>query len=148
MSQRPVPRDPVLYEATKKDVWKIYDRPSAYRSGLLVKRYKQAFIDKYGDKVAPYRDGSDTPKNLREGLSRWFAEQWKDVNPERTETSYPVYRPTVRVSKETPLTVGEIDPQNLLEQSMLKQRVRGKATLPPFQSKSPSTSLLRKRREE
>ena len=147
MSKKPIPRDQALYEKTKEEVWKIYDRPSAYRSGLLVKRYKQSFIDKYGERASPYRDGSDTPKNLREGLSRWFAEQWKDVNPEGTETSYPVYRPTVRVTEETPLTVSEIDPKNLLQQSRLKQRLRDKRNLPPFQSNRSSKSLP-KRREE
>ena len=44
---------------------------------------------KYGD------DGK--PKNLK----RWYREEWYDVG----NRSYPVYRPKVKVSNKTPLTV-------------------------------------------
>ena len=36
-------------------------------------------------------------------------ERWRDVGGK----SYPVYRPTVRVSNQTPLTINEIDKDNL-----------------------------------
>ena len=74
------------------------------------------------------RYGEDgKPKNLK----RWYQEAWRDVG----NKSYPVYRPTIRKSKETPLTVKEIDPHNLEKQIALKQRIRDKKNLPPFKPK-------------
>jgi len=48
---------------------------------------------------------------------------------------YPVYRPTKRISKETPLLAKEIDPYNLMVLSLLKQIIKGDKNLPPFQEK-------------
>ena len=31
-----------LYNEIKDKVWKMYDKPSAYRSGMLAKMYKEA----------------------------------------------------------------------------------------------------------
>jgi len=43
-----------------------------------------------------------------------------------------VYRPTKRINKKTPLTPDEIDPANLKEQIVLKQKLKGKKNLPSF----------------
>ena len=67
------------------------------------------------------------PKNLK----RWFKEDWKDV----AGMDYPVYRPTKKVSKNTPLIPSEIEPTSLVEQSILKQKIKGKSNLPPFKAK-------------
>lgn len=64
-------------------------------------------------------------------LKRWFQEEWKDVG----DKSYPVYRPTKRVSSATPLTPNEIDPKNLQAQIRRKQQIRGEKNLEPFQAK-------------
>lgn len=109
-----------LYDSIKKEADKIYEKPSAYKSGWIVKTYKSRG-GKYGE--------DNKPKN--QGLTNWFKSDWKDIGG----LDYPVYRPTKRVNKYTPLTVNEIDPKNLLEQIALKQIIRGKANLPPFQSK-------------
>ena len=66
-----------------------------------------------------------------DGLRGWFKARWEDVGGKE----YPVYRPTVRVDKSTPLTVSEIDPKNLKEQIKLKQKIKGKKNLPPFKAK-------------
>jgi hypothetical protein len=58
-----------------------------------------------------------------------------DINPNKTKTSYPVYRPTVRVNKQTPLLVSEIDPKNLKQQIKLKQKIKGEKNLPKFLKK-------------
>jgi hypothetical protein len=58
-----------------------------------------------------YRESSDGGK-----LKRWFKEKWADVG----NKDYPVYRPTVKVSKDTPLTAREIDKTNLGAQIRLK----------------------------
>ncbi len=53
----------------------------------------------------------------------------------KNKTSYPVYRPTVRVTKKTPLTVYEIDKKDLIIKSKRKQKIKGKKNLKPFKSK-------------
>jgi hypothetical protein len=116
------PADPVLYEKAKKIVYAQYDKPSAYRSGALVKKYKEL-----GGKYI--EDGKEKP------LKRWFKEEWKDVNPNKTATSYPVYRPTKKVSKKTPLTVSEIDKKDLEKKARDKQKIKGTKNLEPFKKK-------------
>jgi hypothetical protein len=111
------PVDKDLYEKAKAEVYPKYDKPSAYRSGALVKRYKEL-----GGK---FKDTGGKP------LARWFKEDWKDVG----NKEYPVYRPTNRITKDTPLTPGEIDPENMALQIREKQKIRGKKNLPPFKGK-------------
>ena len=72
--------------------------------------------------------GDNKPKNLK----RWFQENWKDIGHQ----AYPVFRPTKKVSKETPLLVSEIKPSNLKKQIQLKQKLRGKSNLPKFIKKA------------
>lgn len=110
-----------LYEKAKKIVYSQYPKHSAYRSGQLVKRYKEMGGTYSGTK----------PKG---GLTSWFKENWKDINPNKTKDSYPVYRPTKRVNKDTPLTSSEIDPKQAKEQIALKQKIKGKKNLPAFKS--------------
>lgn len=104
-----------LYERVKKEADKVYTKPSAYKSGYIVKKYKEL-----GGRYA----NDDKPKNLQ----RWFKENWTDIG----QQDYPVYRPTKRVTKETPLTASEIDPEQAKEQIKLKQKIKGESNLPPF----------------
>lgn len=110
--------DKALYEKAKAKVYAIYKKPSAYRSGALVKEYKRL-------------GGTYSGQKTKMGLTAWFREMWKDVG----KKDYPVYRPTVRVNKDTPLTVREIDPKNLRKQIELKQKIKGNKNLPPFRAK-------------
>ena len=114
----PVIVDKELYNLVKLHADEVYEKPSAYKSGYIVKTYK-----KLGGR---YEDDNET-KNL----SRWFKEEWKDVG----NKAYPVYRPTIRVNKHTPLTIDEIDKTNLKKQIKQKQIIRGERNLPPFQKK-------------
>jgi hypothetical protein len=107
--------NPALYEKAKKIIYKKYEKPSAYRSGALVKLYKEMGGTYTEDKK---------PKNLK----RWFKENWQDI----AGLDYPVYRPTKRVDKNTPLLPHEIDFNNLVSQSLLKQTIKGRNNLPPF----------------
>jgi len=109
-----IPINKKLYEKAKSIVYPKYKKASAYRSGAVVKLYKEM-----GGK---FKDRGDKK------LSRWFKEEWKDVGNEE----YPVYRPTKRITKDTPLTVNEIDPQNLEEQIKQKQEIKGDHNLKPF----------------
>ena len=110
--------DKNLYAKVKAQADEIYKKPSAYKSGYIIKRYKEL-----GGK---FRDDGK-PKLLK----RWFREEWGDVGGK----SYPVYRPKKRISKGTPLTIYEIDPANLKKQIELKQKIRGRKNLPPFKPK-------------
>jgi len=114
----PIILDEDLYNKAKKIADEKYKKPSAYKSGFIVKTYK--------DLGGRYKD-DNKPKNLK----RWFKEDWKDVG----HKEYPVYRPTRRVNKSTPLTVTEIDPMNLQDQIKKKQVIKGKKNLPPFKKK-------------
>jgi len=121
MNKNAIILNPDIYERAKKTVYAQYKKPSAYRSGALVKKYKE-LGGKYSDEIN---------KN-QSALNRWYMEKWKDVNPNKTKNSYPVYRPTVRVNENTPLTLDEVDKKNLVKQSMKKQKIKGKNNLPPF----------------
>ncbi len=85
------PLDKELYESIKRKVWDMYDKPSAYRSGMLVKLYREAGGKYSGD------------KDKDEGLSRWYREVWES---DKGTKNYPhknsVYRPTIRLTKRHP----------------------------------------------
>jgi len=109
------PKDKVLYEKVKKMADEIYKKSSAYKSGYIVQEYKR--------RGGEYIDDSK-PKNLK----RWYKEKWEDIG----NKDYPVYRPTIKVNKQTPLIVKEIDPNQLKEQIKLKQKIKGTKNLPKF----------------
>jgi len=111
----PIINNPTLYEKAKKIADDKYTKPSAYKSGFIVKTYKEM-------------GGTYTDDNKPKNLKRWFKEDWKDVGG----MDYPVYRPTKKVSSKTPLTPSEIQPANLRNQTQLKQKIKGKSNLPPF----------------
>ena len=105
-----------LYEKIKEQVNKQY-KPSAYRSMLLVKRYKEAMESLQKE---PYTG----TKNKESGLQKWIRERWTN---QRGETGYKyrsdVYRPTVRVDKTTPATFSELTQQELKKAREKKARV-------------------------
>ena len=109
------PKDKDLYQKVKKFIYSKYPKHSAYRSGLLVKEYKKKYEDKYKSKDA--YSGTKTKK----GLTRWFAEDWRN---QRGEVGYKkkgdVYRPTKRVTKDTPKTFNEITKINI--KNAMKQK--------------------------
>ena len=80
----------------------MYEKPSAYRSGMLVKLYREARGKYSGD------------KDKNDGLPLWFASKWLN---QRGEVGYryksDVYRPTVRVNSKTPTTFQELTPQEI-----------------------------------
>jgi hypothetical protein len=107
--------NPEIYKVAKKEADKIYKKSSAFKSGYIVKKYKDL-----GGKYA----NDNKPKTLK----RWFKEKWQDLGHKK----YPVYRPTVRINKHTPLTANEIDKKNLQKQIIKKQIIKGNKNLPPF----------------
>jgi len=116
----PIINDKDLYAKAKKMADEIYKKPSAFKSGFIVKIYKEL--------GGTYKDDNEEKE-----LKRWFEAKWININPNKKQ--YPVYRPTVRVNKKTPLTVAEIDKKQLKEQIKLKQKIKGAKNLPPFKPK-------------
>ena len=111
----PIPNDIKLYEQVKYMADKKYKTHSAYKSGYIVKTYKEM--------GGTYKDDKQ-PRNL----ARWFKEELNDVG----NSDYPVYRPTKRINKDTPKTVNEIPKKRLNKQIKLKHKLKGNSNLPPF----------------
>lgn len=93
----PEPKDKDLYEQVKAEIYAKYPKHSAYRSGLLVQEYKR-------------RGGTYIGKeNQKSGLNRWMSERWTN---QRGEIGYKyksdVYRPNIRITKDTPITFKEL----------------------------------------
>ena len=96
------PANQELYDKVKKDIYAKYPRHSADRSSLLVRTYKEQG-GKYIGK-----------KNSNKGLQRWHKETWLN---QRGEEGYrnksDVYRPTVRVNKDTQTTFKELTKEQI-----------------------------------
>ncbi len=110
------PLNKVLWDRAKQKADKVYEKPSAYKSGYIVKQYKEM-----GGKFAE-------PAKTKTGLARWFSEEW--VN-QRGEVGYKykkdVYRPSKRVTGDTPKTWGELSsPQIKRAENMKKSGKRAK----------------------
>jgi hypothetical protein len=111
--------DPEIYSLAKRWADSVYDKPSAYKSGAIVKKYKE-LGGRYG--------GAEKKKTA---LNRWFQEEWRDVGGK----DYPVYRPTKKINSKTPLITTEIDPKDLKHKITQKQRIKGSRNLSPFRKK-------------
>jgi hypothetical protein len=109
-----------LYDQVKQYADEIYKKPSAYKSGFIVKTYKQ-------------HGGTYSDDKKEKPLARWFKEAWQDIG----HKEYPVYRPTIKVNKKTPLLTTEIDQVQLKKQIKLKQKIKGNKNLPKFKKASP-----------
>jgi len=110
--------NPDLYKKAKEIADQKFETHGAYKSAFLVKTYKEL--------GGEYKDDGKPKK-----LSRWLSEKWKDV----AGLPYPVYRPTKRVSGETPLTADEVSPESLAKNAVLKQIYGAERNLPPFEAK-------------
>jgi len=120
-SSKPTPLNKRLYnkvvnEATTKFL--VY--PSAYASGWITRTYKQ-------------RGGTyEGSYPVNQGLNRWFKEKWINVcklpkivpcgRSVATMKSYPYCRPMYRVSKDTPMTVGELSVKELRSRCSTKRK--------------------------
>jgi hypothetical protein len=129
-----VPSNLVLYQRAKNIVYKQYEKPSAYRSGALVKKYKELGGTYHNVVVKEKRRSSKKDERL---LKRWFEEKWTDVSPKKYSDTqhYPLYRPTRRISSKTPTTRNEISPHEISKQYIRKQQIRGDSNLPPFKKR-------------
>ena len=112
----PQPTDEKLYEKIKNELFKKY-KPSAYRSGLLVQRYKEEYVKKH--KNNNYYRGNKATSNLK----RWFDEKWTN---QRGEIGYKnksdVYRPTIRINNKTPTTFNELTKNQIIKAKKEKEK--------------------------
>lgn len=120
-------KDKELYKLARLIADQKYKKSSAYKSGFIIKTYKLFYKDIHGDDEPFINDNK--PKKLKQ----WLKEDWTDIDPNE---GYPVYRPTKRINKSTPLLPEEIQKENLQEQIKLKQKIKGKSNLPPFKKKN------------
>lgn len=115
------PRDQKLYDKIKRQYQKKMPN-SAYRSGLIVKSYKNAYMKKYG-KTNAYRDKK---KDASMGLNRWFAEKWTNESGEiGYDKKNTLYRPTIRIDRNTPKTWYELTKKEIAI-AKKKKRTRGR----------------------
>ena len=89
---------------------------SAYKSGLVVKEYK-----KLGGKYS-----GDKPK--KKGLTRWFKEDWRTEKGKKTyKEGGTIFRPTKRITKDTPTTMKELTPAQK-KKAIAEKKKKGKVT--------------------
>lgn len=109
-----IPKDKDLYEKIKKEIYLKYPKHSAYRSGLIVKNYKDAYQKKYKSNDSYIGNKNKDASRASGGLIRWFAEDWRN---QRGEIGYKkkgdIYRPTKRINKNTPITFNELTPARI-----------------------------------
>jgi hypothetical protein len=112
--------DEALYQRAKKIVVKREPIHSAYRSIRIAKQYKKMFADKYGKSKKPYK--SDKSKSK---LYVWLREKWSS-SPTGKITGYKkkgdIYRPTVRVNKDTPLLWSELTKKEIQKAKKIKSK--------------------------
>jgi hypothetical protein len=106
---KPIPLNKQKYATAKRYVDKIYGpKTSAYKSMALVKKYK----DLGGTYSKPNK------YEIKTGVKRWLREKWIQVTPfindnkkipcgssKRREHAC---RPSIRISKKTPITIQEL----------------------------------------
>ena len=76
MANKPEPKDLILYNKVKKEISEKYNH-SAYRSGLIIKKYKEEYLKKYKKD-----DAYIGVKPKLSNLQRWFLEEWKNQRGE------------------------------------------------------------------
>lgn len=121
-----IPLDKELYARVKKAVYKKYPQHSAYRSGRLVQEYLK-------------RGGRYQGKRKSGKLARWFREKWTNQHGGiGYKRKGDVYRPSKRISKQTPTTWQELSPKQVKRAQREKLRTgRVKRFKPPSCTKIP-----------
>lgn len=113
-----VPSDALLYKKVKNNIYSRYPTHSAYRSGMIVKKYKSEF-KKLHPRMSPYKGQT----SILMGLARWFKENWKsDTGEYHYSNKSSVYRPSRRITKDTPTTFSELSKKQLQVAKSKKKR--------------------------
>jgi len=113
------PSDMALYNKSKDEVNKNYDKPSAYRSMAYTRTYLKNYREKYGDDKKAYKG-----KNPEE-LKTWRREKWVDVKSVLKDPKNPIACGNAPIkSGEYPLCMPEkqLSKYSKSELSLLVQR--------------------------
>jgi hypothetical protein len=135
------PTDKILYNKVKRRADKKFQsKTGIYKSSWIVKEYKR-LGGKYRGK-----------KSQKRGLLRWYKEKWVDLNRpiksksgrvigykscgrnKITSKSYPLCRPSKRITLKTPKTFKQISKKNISLAKKRKAKVKGSANI-SFKSK-------------
>ncbi len=117
----PTPKDQILYEKIKQNINSKY-KPSAYRSGLLVQEYKREYLKKYKN------DDEYIGNRQTSNLKRWFDERWRsDTGDIEYTPKSSIYRPTIRINENTPITFNELSKQQI-EKAKKEKRKLGRVS--------------------
>lgn len=130
------PIDKILYNKVKKMAdRKFQSKTGIYKSSWIVKEYKR-LGGKYKGK-----------KSQKRGILRWYKEKWVDLNRpiksksgkiigykscgrnKVTSKSYPLCRPSKRISVKTPKTFKQISKKNISLAKKRKAKVKGSANI-------------------
>tara|TARA_R110001632_G_scaffold20288_2_gene60912 strand:- start:2296 stop:2646 length:351 start_codon:yes stop_codon:yes gene_type:complete len=90
---------------------------SAYKSSLVVKEYK-----KMGGKYSG-------AKPTKTGLTRWHKEDWRTQDGKKTYNGKKgkIFRPTKRITKDTPTTMKELTPAQK-KKAIAEKKKKGRVT--------------------
>lgn len=153
----PEPLDQKLYNNVKIAANKVFTSKSGvYRSSWIVREYK-----KRGGKYSRKSTGTKTTKRKSSGLKRWYKEKWVDLNrpiknsvgkiigykpcgrvSSKSKGSYPLCRPSKRISKKTPKTYKELGTSTIKKAKVDKRKVKGTSNI-KFKRKSKIKSKRR-----
>lgn len=116
----PTPTDKELYEKVKNEIFLKYPKHSAYRSGLLIMKYKDEYYKKHRN------NNSYSGNRENSNLKRWFSEVWLN---QRGETGYKnkndIYRPTIKINEKTPVTFQELNKKQI-DRAMKEKARKGR----------------------
>jgi hypothetical protein len=115
------PNDKELYHQSKELIFNSYKGNSPFRSGALVRHYKDKYKKEHPkSNVPPFKD---TKPNK---LNRFFEEKWVDIVPianPKAPQAHKVFRPTKRVEGKTGALVKELSKAQLKKLIELKQKI-------------------------
>lgn len=122
------PLNPKLYEKAKKIANNTYEKPSAYKSMFIQKKYMEL-----GGK---YKDDKRSNQKKSNNLNRWRRERWVQVIPYlkngeeivcgEDNKKNKVCRPLVRIDSKTPITLPELQKLHTKKQllNLAKKKIR------------------------
>jgi len=138
------PLNPRLYARIKAEADRLFLSPtSAYKSGWIVKTYKER--GGTYETLAPAADApsAQTGQLKNTGLKRWFKEKWVDLNRPNGDGTYaecgrdvasrrgtfPLCRPSRHINRGSPRTPDEIPREAVEKAKKAKQRVKDKGRI-------------------
>lgn len=125
------PDNKKLYQQVKEEADKIYKVPSAYKSGWIVKTYKE--------RGGTYSESNSNKSKNVKPLARWFDEKWVDLNRKKqdgtyepcgrkstrdSKDKYPLCRPSIRITSSTPKTIKELSEKRIKDAKVQKDKIK------------------------